>query len=643
VSELTLQERSRISALRAASRGLRIPERLTPSAWAAKHRRLSSRASAIPGPWNPDRIPFLNAIMDALDPQHPARQVTFAKSSQVGGSEAGLNWLGWVVDQAPGPMLVLMPTEKLGLRWVRGRLRPMILESRVLAGKIRLGRQSKSGGGTLNELHFSGGVIYLGSANVPSDLSSVPAQYLLLDEVDRMPRLIDGEGNPIELAKRRIATYQGRSKIFEISTPTDDGSPIDADYQASSRGRYWVPCPECGEHQVLRWGQLTWPQGRPREARYACEHCGALIDEAHKGAMLAAGQWRHERPELVDEHIGFHVNCLYTPPGLGDSWGQNAVEWEWALQDPAKKQVFVNTRLGEVHREGKVRLDWEVLRGRAEPYPLRTIPPGVLALTCGIDLQVDRAEAQILGWSRGERATVIDYHVIPGDPAGEDLYRAIDEYLALRIRNSFGVEMGIACALVDAGNWQHQVLSFTRTLRARNIYASRGSPVLTKPAIGKPAYPDVRVRGALDKRGARLYWLGVSELKKLIFARLKADGTEADEAAATPAGRYVRFSDELPDEYYRQVVAEVFDTTLKKWLPTRERNEALDTMVYAFAAAMHHAVGIHRWRDADWDRMEQLYEPKGGAKPVADVTAPAAPHGVSLDAVRAMVPRVKPT
>lgn len=563
--------------------------------------------------------------MDALGSRHPARLVTFCKSAQTGGSECGLNWIGQIIDVEPGPMLVLMPTEKLGLKWVRARLRPMILESPTLSGKIRLGRQSKSQGATLTELHFPGGVIYLGSANVPSDLSSVPVQRLLLDEVDRMARVIEGEGNPIELAKRRVAAYQGRSKCFQISTPTDDGSPIAKEYAASSRGRYFVPCPHCDAMQVLKWDNLKYSPDDPSDARMACEECGALIDEAAKGRMLEQGEWRHERPELVNEHAGFHVNCLYTPIGLGDSWADNARAWEVARDDPAKRQVFRNTRLGEIDLGGKVRVDWESTSKRAEIYPVRTIPRGIFALTAGIDVQQDRVEVQIVGWGRGERAAVIDYRVIDGEVTDEETWKTLDDYLAGPIANAFGVEMRISCALVDAGNWQKAVLDFTRPLRGRNIFASRGSHILTRQPLGRPSFPDTRkLRGREipdDRLGARLYTLGVSELKKTLYARLRADGGEGK--GTTPATRFVRFPAGLSDEYYRQLVAEEFNPDLRKWIPLRERNEALDTMIYAMAAAMHEAThgGVHRWREADYARLEQFYE--SGDRPKLALTSDA--------------------
>ena len=66
------------------------------SEWADRHRILSSRGSAEPGPWRTARTPYLRDVMDALSPAHPARRVVFMKSAQVGGTECGNGWIGYV-------------------------------------------------------------------------------------------------------------------------------------------------------------------------------------------------------------------------------------------------------------------------------------------------------------------------------------------------------------------------------------------------------------------------------------------------------------------------------------------------------------------------------------------------------------------
>jgi phage terminase large subunit GpA-like protein len=600
-----------VLALEAAARGFRPRQPLSIALWAARYRRLSGKAAAEPGPWRNERIPYLAGIMDVLDVSHPAPLVVFVKSSQVGGSECGLNWIGRTIHMAPAPILALFPSEKSARKWVRARLNSMLAETPELRVIIPAGRRSDQGN-TLLEKHYREGVLYTGSAGIPDDVAGITVPYVLLDEVDRMPLFLDNEGDPIELAKARAYTFPGRTKIFEISTPTiEETSRIWADWLSSTQDRYFVPCPLCLTMQWLTFDNLKWADGKPEEAQYQCEECGELFGERHKTGMLEAGAWRAEHPER--EHLvkGFHVNALYTPIGLGDSWVDHARKWDSVRGNAAKVQVFYNTRRGEVVKSDKIKLEWEAVAARREPYRLRTIPPGILQLSAGADIQGDRIEAGIVGWGRGERAAVIDYTTFYGDPTRPEVWQALDDWHAKEILNSHGVAMRIQCLAVDSGNWQHEVTNWTRTRRARGIIATKGSQIRTRHPIGKPTLVDVNYRGVSQKRGAEQYQIGVSVMKTTLYARLAAD------AEATPATRHVRFSEELTDEFFRQLCAEKFDPK-EGWHKHYDRNEGLDVLILATAAAMHQSMQIHRLREADWIRLESLYEPHGERAKAAD-------------------------
>lgn len=606
-----------VLALEAAARGFRPRKPLSTALWAARHRRLSGKAAAEPGPWRNERIPYLAGVMDALDNSHPAPLIIFVKSSQVGGSECGLNWIGRTIHMAPTGILALFPSEKVARKWVRTRLNSMLADTPELRMIIPSGRRSDQGN-TLQEKHFRDGVLYTGSAGIPDDVASISVPYILLDEVDRMAETLDNEGDPIELAKRRAATFPGRTKVFEISTPTtEETSRIWADWLTSTKDRFFVPCPHCREMQWLSFDNLKWADGKPEQAQYQCEECAALFPERHKTDMLAAGEWRAEHPDREALVKGFHVNALYTPIGLGDSWVDHARAWEGARGRPAKVQVYYNTRRGEVVKGDKVSLEWAAIAQRREPYQLRTIPPGVLLLTAGVDVQHDRLEAVIVGWSRGERMTVLDQHKIYGSPTNDETWAALDEYLARPLSNSFDVPMRLTATGVDSGNWQHEVTNFTRTRRARNIVATKGSSARTRIPIGRPTQVDVNYRGIAQKRGAEQYQIGVSVLKTTLYQRLK------DDAEALPFDRLVRFSRDLPDEFFRQLVAERFDPR-DGWVKVYDRNEALDCVVIAMAVALHHSTMLHRMREIDWQRLEELYEPKGERKDAAAELVPAA-------------------
>lgn len=586
------------------ARPLSIPD------WAAKYRMLSSKSSSEHGRWRNERVPYQRAIMEALDARHPAPIVVIAKSSQVGGTDIALNWIGRTVHQAPASFLVLYPTDRVGKKWVRLKLDPMIATCRELRSILPLGRKQNSQNSLL-EKHYPGGAIIIGSAGIPDDVATVSVPYLLLDDVDRMPLVLDEEGDPVELALRRSTTFP-RSKALMISTPTtEENSRIWPVWLSSTMDRYFVPCGHCGHAQHLRWEQLKWLPGKPKSAVYICEECAAAIEEHRKTEMLAAGAWQATHPERESEVKGFHINGLYTPIGLGDSWDKHAAAWERTQGKQSRIQVFFNTRLGEVHKGERQKIEWAEVKKRAEPYRLRTVPPGVVVLTSGTDVQADRLETQILGTSRGERMAVIDYVVHRGDPLHPQVWSELDAYLATEIVNSFDVPMRLSCSMIDSGYLTDTVLGFTRTRKARAIFASRGSSVATRLPIGRPSYPDTKRRGRADHRGVERYEIGVSMLKHWMFECLRSDAGTPDRPVL-PTERHFTFSTELLDEYYKQLLAEIYDPK-HGWIERANyhRNEALDTLLLARAAAMHHSVAVHRMRDPEWDRLEQLYQPTG--------------------------------
>src|SRR4051812_16970529 len=279
----------------AFSQGLRPESRLTVSEWADKYRLLSQRASAEAGRWRTARTPYLREIMDALSSSSPYERVVFMKGAQIGGTECGNNFLGYVIHHAPGPIMSIQPTVEMAKRNSKQRIDPLIEESPVLRNLVQSPR-SRDSGNTILSKEFAGGILVMTGANSAVGLRSMAARYLFLDETDAYPADVGGEGDPIRLALARTRTF-ARRKVFLVSTPKITGaSRIEAAYEDSDQRRYWVPCPHCAEFQVLRFAQLRWPPGEPQQAVYICEHCGARIENYQKHGMLAQGEWRASAP-----------------------------------------------------------------------------------------------------------------------------------------------------------------------------------------------------------------------------------------------------------------------------------------------------------------------------------------------------------
>ncbi|GIX11631.1 phage terminase large subunit family protein [Elioraea sp.] len=378
------------------------------SEWADRHRLLGSRGSAEPGPWRTARTPYLREIMDALSPAHPARRVVFMKGAQVGGTECGNNWIGYVIHHAPGPMLVVQPTTELAKRFSDQRIDPLVEETPAIRERVAPARSRDSGNRQLSK-EFPGGQLVMTGANSAVGLRSMSARFLFLDEIDAYPGDVEGEGDPIALAEARARTFGWRRKVFLVSTPTIAGlSRIEREYLATDQRRYFVPCPHCQAMQWLRFERLVWDERHPETARYLCEACDGAIGEQHKAAMLAAGEWR-PTAEPSDPHaIGFHISALYSPPGWMP-WSEIARLWLAAQGDDRAIKTFRNTVLGETWQEAGEAPDWQRLYDRREHWPPGTVPMGGLLLTAGVDVQRDRLEASVWAWGRGLESWFVDH------------------------------------------------------------------------------------------------------------------------------------------------------------------------------------------------------------------------------------------
>jgi hypothetical protein len=295
--------------------------------------------------------------------------------------------------------MAVAPTVELAKRNSKQRIDPLIEESEVLRERVKE-RRSRDSGNTVLSKEFPGGVLILTGANSAVGLRSMPARYLFLDEVDGYPGDVEGEGDPILLAERRSATFQ-RRKILLVSTPkTKSLSRIQREFEASDQRRYFVPCPHCRERQTLELENLRWPEGRPREAEYACAHCGALIGERHKTWMLEHGEWRPTVPG-DGRTAGFHLSSLYSPVGWF-SWADAAEIYEQAQKTPDLMKGFVNTVLGLPFEEEAEAPEWQRLYERRESYRIGVVPERGLFLTAGVDVQKDRIEIEVVVWGRGK-------------------------------------------------------------------------------------------------------------------------------------------------------------------------------------------------------------------------------------------------
>jgi phage terminase large subunit GpA-like protein len=634
------------------------PPNLTVSQWAERHRVLSSKDSSEPGPYRVERTPYAREPMDCLSVSSTVEEVVLMWGAQTSKTTVMSNWIGYLADVHPGPAMIVQPTIDLAKRYSRQRLVPMIEESPRLRGKIRENRSRDEANTTLLK-EYPGGFLAIAGANSAAALRSMPVRDLATDEEDGYPADVDGEGDPVQLARARQTTFS-RRKHLRTSTPTTRGvSRIEAAFEASDRCRYHVPCPHCGELQPLQWGAalpygIRWdkhPDGTPDPStvRYVCRANGCEIREHAKPGMLAAGAWVPDQPGAAAGKIrGFHLSSLYSPLGWL-SWSDLVVEWHRATEaaragDSSLLRVFVNTRLAETYEEDGDRADEHQLRRRAADIPLRVVQWGLFVATMGVDVQGDRLEAYIWAWGRGLERQLVDRQVLYGDPAVPESepgspWAALTEYRRLPLTHASGKTVPILACMIDSGGHHTQsVYAYTRSHQHAHVHAVKGVSQPGRQILGKPSDQDVTWRGQKLKRGARLWPIGTDTAKGEIYGKLRT---------VEPGPGYVWLSKHLPAEVFEQLTSERLVTRYLKgrprleWVkPAGRRNEALDCAVYALAGA--HYAGIERWRDAEWARWESRVQSRDlfdGDGQAAGAPAASAAPAVPREETDAQPPR----
>lgn len=620
-------------ARRAFWAGLRPDPDQTIDAWADAHVQLPPFV-AESGQWRTSRTPFLKEIMECLSPRHPCTKVVFMKSVQIGGTQVAVNWMGYVIDRAPGAMLVVEPTVDVAKKLSKQKVQPMMDLTPCLTGKIKEAR-ARDSGNSLFSKEFLGGMLVFTGANSGIGLRFMSARYLVLDEVDAYPADVDGEGHPAELAENRTATF-ARRKIFELSTPLEaDSSRIEPDYEAGSRGRYYVPCPFCGHRQHLQWGQLIFTfdgEHRPHEAAYRCAGCARLIAEHHKTWMCdpSRAAWVHDDPENPTR--SFHINALYMPYGWPLSWPELARRFLEAnekakLGDVRALKVFVNTILAETWEEQGEKADETALYHRREVYEAEC-PAGVLVLTAAIDVQDDRLEVEVMGWGIDEESWSIDKRICVGNPAHPTVWKDVIDWVQRKRLHACGLALRVEALTVDTGGHHtQQAYWFVRRYRGR-CYAIKGSNQQGAPLV--PPRP-TKPKGA----AVQLYHVGTVAAKDTIFARFKL--TE-------PGPGYIHFPrrPEYDEEHFKQLAAEEKRSQYERgvlvgyhYKKIRSRNEALDLMVYNLAAVAllnPHFAKLAEKQAAYVPQVELVTEddPAEAGQPVA-VATPASPPDPPVD------------
>lgn len=557
------------------------PAKQTVSEWADKNRVLVSESSAEPGRWRTDRAPYQREIMDSFT-QPGIWQIVIMASAQVGKSEIELNMMGCAIDNDPGPMLYIQPTDNVADDYSKRRIQPMIDACPRLRRKVYKQR-SRDTTNTITMKTFPGGSLAIIGANSPADLSSKPVRYIFMDETDRFPPSAGTEGDPQELAERRTETFRHNRKIVKTSTPTIKGhSKIEADYMNGTQEEWRTECPHCHTFSFIKFENIKFEKETVKNEQgeedykvlsvvWECPVCKRVIPE-HEAKRLPA-KWVSNNPGALDNGIrSFRLNAFMSP---WSSWKDIVWKFLKAKKDPDKLKVFHNTVLGEtweVHIENG--LEYELYK-RREHYDAE-VPTGVLVLTMGVDTQDNRLEYEVVGWDRVGQSWGISRGIIPGRADAPGVWEEIDQLLDREWQLKNGMQMKILATFVDSGgHFTQDVYRECAKRQTKRVWAIKGEPGEGKEYCHPMKRSGDTVKfmiGVDDGKGGIMYEAGVKE----------------------PGPSYMHFPIDYragyDREYFKGLISERMiikrrnGQSIVTWEKFYERNEPLDCRNYARAA-----------------------------------------------------------
>jgi phage terminase large subunit GpA-like protein len=636
---------------------LRPAPKLRVSEWAEQHRVVSAESgSRYSGNWHNDRAPHLVEVMDALGPDDPAEDVIFVASAQVGKSEVGVNFFGFVVAQDPGPMILVLPSYDESIKYVRTKLQPAVDESPVLKARVLEATNRAERGSTASYKRFRGGFAQITFAGSSKGLQMLSAKYTVGDEVSEWPAVAGERGDPVEQLKARTKIYERDRKRFWASTPALLGTcRITADYDLSDKRRRYVPCPHCGAYQVLSFDRMKWESETwPHRAWFECKANGCVIEHVDKPEMMAAGVWiatavDEPPPEIIEpENIGqwrglkptgrrrgFHIWQAYT---LFSTWDSIVAEYLAAKGRHEKMKAFTQQVLGEAWEDRGDAPEAEKLYMARVPQIAKGRPPaGPVVLTGATDVQGNRLEWAVWGWSEGMTRWLIDWGVIKGDPYDQAVWHEHSQMMqAARYRIGGGREIDVDAWAIDTGYASPMVYSYTRG-RPRVFGIDGRREGRTDPFIGSPRKVDIRWNGKVVPKGAVFWPVGTfglksdhySSIRRTIAGRLE-DGSWVPGSMILPGDIDLAYAEQLTSEHLAEVEAKS-GVLEKRWMKLSGRpNEALDIACYARAMAYH--LKLDRLTPAEWAqlRLERLGDGTEAAQGdlfevvVAPATPPAA-------------------
>ena len=570
--------------------------------FAERKRVLVAGTSARPGPYRFSVTPYLREIANGLSEDSKIIETAVMKSTQSAGTDGILmNHELYCIYNGIGPVLYVTSDDDLAHEHMEKRIDPMIaaagMQALIIPPVQKKG--NKATGDSRRAKAYKGTFLRAIGARSESKLSSFPVRVLHIDEIDKYPIALVGGGSPVEKAIRRADSYGALRKIAYISTPKEKAtSRIEPLFQEGDMRYYFVPCPKCGHMQRLLWAQIKWAKNEkgkmdirldehsqlinnPVWHECANEKCKYKMRDYEKLEFMrekgfgGKAEWRAMKMPDRPGIRSYHISGFY---GFR-SWAEIVIQWEKIEGDNILLQDFINDVLGETFEAKIDKPDEHYLAARAETDWTRgDISERINVLTLGADIQKDRIECALMGWTNRKESWAVDYFSFFGntnDPT-EECWSDFEEIIRNEYVKKDGSTLKIAVAFIDARYQTTSVMDFCQRFQySANHWAG------VYPVFGRQTLSHI-VKQHDSSIATPEILIDDQKLKAEIYTNLKRKMPPSGQGY--PPG-FIHFPDGgYPEEYYKQMVAEeVTETLNNKGIATlfianirQRRNEVLD-------------------------------------------------------------------
>lgn len=627
------------------------------SQWCAENLRLPAETAAEPGSFDLDDHRYLVEILDAVDDPE-VRKIVVVGATQIGKTELDRAIIASQGEVGRAPMMFAGPdrayvVEQRDAVYARADLSP------ALAGRVPPKRFRND-----RHIDLERCLVYLAWSGSSQRLSGRACKIVLISEADRWRR-------PIALAEERTKAFQDSSLVFVEGSPLGASPCLEAEYQATDRRTYRVPCPRCGQFQELRFfpfrhgphsgrggvaglqdaqGQWLSPEEARQSAYYLCiKGCKIPADEQRE--MVRRGVWAPEgcgvnrsgkvtgKPmaEGCERRRGYRLNSLLQQP-----FGRVAEQYLLKRDTTEGLGGFFNDWLGLGFTPRGKTPRWRDLGERlAGTYPRGVVPRGAYFLTGAADVHLRGVWWTVRAWGGHKTSWLIDFGYLakeagaPGsdDDAGEVLSSDLAKLDAAVLNRHWDVlgetphgysRLAVRLFGIDRGYRPTDVDRFVRARKTGRLLAVYGDPHCLPGALYRLHRLERDARsGKLYPQGTDAWGIDTTAYKGEIHDRWTADRTQPgawwlpEDIIETPGG----------EDYLRQVVNE-----RRELVPLHGRKQvrfvviATETGCHCgdtetYSAALADMVTGGQWDPAQWGLVSKAESGERKAEPAGDAVA----------------------